>query len=186
MSDGPHKSLPMRNGWRKLAERAANSNFAPTEISEATRSCWQDNRHVSVEGKRRQCGICAACMLRRLSVHAAGLQEDKNTYVWADLAASSFEAAAPSTLARIEKVQKEYALAGTLQLDHLAWLKQSPLGEYVLKTNASRLEKPLKISNSEARANLDSLLSQHQKEWKSFVDSLGPRSFIRNWAEQSS
>jgi hypothetical protein len=35
MSDGPHKSLPMRNGWRKLAERAANTNFEPTEISEA-------------------------------------------------------------------------------------------------------------------------------------------------------
>jgi hypothetical protein len=29
------KSLPMREGWRKLAERAANTNFEPTEISEA-------------------------------------------------------------------------------------------------------------------------------------------------------
>src|SRR5260370_33778898 len=180
MSDGPHKSLPMRNGWRKLAERAANSNFGPSEISEATRSCWQDNRHVSVEGKRRQCGICAACMLRRLSVHAAGLQEDKNTYVWADLAASSFEAAAPSTLARIEKVQKEYALAGTLQLDHLAWLKQSPLGEYVLKTNDSRLKKPLKISNPEARPNHDSLLSKHQKESTPIWRSLAPSPCIQN------
>ena len=149
----------------------------------ATRSCWQDNRHASVDGKRRQCGICAACMLRRLSVHAAGLEEDKETYVWDDLTANTFEAAAPSTLMRIEKVQKEYALAGTLHLDHLAWLKQSPLGEHVLATNASRLEKPLKISNSEARANLDNLLSQHRREWKSFVNSLGPTSFIRNWAE---
>ena len=72
----------------------------------ATRSCWQDNRHVSVEGKRRQCGICAACMLRRLSVHAAGLQEDKDTYVWADLTASSFEAATPCSVTRVEKCRK--------------------------------------------------------------------------------
>jgi len=149
-----------------------------------TRSCWQDNRHVSVERKRRQCGICAACMLRRLSVHAAGLREDKDTYLWDNLTASSFEAAAPSGLRRIEKVQREYALAGTLHLDHLAWLKQSPLGEHVLKTNAWRLEKSLKITNSEARANLDNLLSQHQKEWKSFVNSLGSTSFIGKWAEQ--
>jgi hypothetical protein len=35
MRDGPHKSLPMRDGWRKLAKRAANTNFEPTEISEA-------------------------------------------------------------------------------------------------------------------------------------------------------
>jgi hypothetical protein len=149
-----------------------------------TRSCWQDNRHSSVDGKRRQCGICAACMLRRLSVHAAGLREDKNTYIWDDLSATSFEAAAPTNLARIEKVQREYALAGTLHLDHLAWLKQSPLGEQVLRTNASRLEKPLKLSTSEVRANLDNLLSQHKNEWTSFVGSLGPTSFIRNWTGQ--
>jgi 7-cyano-7-deazaguanine synthase in queuosine biosynthesis len=41
-----------------------------------TRSCWQDNRFVSFNSKRRQCGICAACMLRRLSVHFANLKED--------------------------------------------------------------------------------------------------------------
>ena len=39
----------------------------------STRSCWQSQRHVSVDGRKRQCGICAACMLRRMSVHAAGL-----------------------------------------------------------------------------------------------------------------
>jgi hypothetical protein len=58
------------------------------------------------------------------------------------------------------------------------------LGEQVLRTNASRLENPLKLSNSAVRANLDNLLSQHQKEWKSFVESLGRTSFIRNWAVQ--
>lgn len=45
-----------------------------------TRSCWQSSRQVSVLRRRRQCGICAACMLRRLSVHAASRQENKETY----------------------------------------------------------------------------------------------------------
>jgi hypothetical protein len=35
MSDGPHKSLPMPNGWRKLAERGANTNFGADEIGAA-------------------------------------------------------------------------------------------------------------------------------------------------------
>ncbi len=35
MSDGPHKSLPMRKGWRKLAERGANTNFDADEIGAA-------------------------------------------------------------------------------------------------------------------------------------------------------
>jgi hypothetical protein len=35
MSDGPHRSLPMRNHWRNLAERAAKAVFSPQEVSEA-------------------------------------------------------------------------------------------------------------------------------------------------------
>jgi hypothetical protein len=35
MSDGPHKSLPMRNGWRNLAKRGANTNFDAEEICAA-------------------------------------------------------------------------------------------------------------------------------------------------------
>ena len=41
-----------------------------------TRSCWQGPRHVSVSGQLRQCGICAACMLRRMSIHAIGRTEN--------------------------------------------------------------------------------------------------------------
>ena len=35
MSDGPHKSLNMPSGWRKLAERADNQAYAPEEVSDA-------------------------------------------------------------------------------------------------------------------------------------------------------
>ena len=65
-----------------------------------TRSCWQQNRQISVNGKARQCGICAACMLRRLTVHAAGQVEEANTYVWEDLRADTFEAGVSPDFAR--------------------------------------------------------------------------------------
>lgn len=35
MSDGPHRSLPMRRHWKDLAQRAAKSAFAPEEVCEA-------------------------------------------------------------------------------------------------------------------------------------------------------
>ncbi len=35
MSDGPHCSLPMRGGWKRLAEFGDNSAFAPAEVAEA-------------------------------------------------------------------------------------------------------------------------------------------------------
>jgi hypothetical protein len=149
-----------------------------------TRSCWQDNRHASVDGHRRQCGICAACMLRRLSVHAAGLSEPDGTYIWDDLKAHSFESGAASGVKKIEKVQREYAIAGTLHLDHLAGIKNSSTYSYGLKTSANLLGKALKISFADAETNLNRLLAQHQKEWKAFMKYLGPDSFIQNWTEQ--
>lgn len=35
MSDGPHKSLPMSRGWRKVAERADNDAFTAEDVSAA-------------------------------------------------------------------------------------------------------------------------------------------------------
>jgi hypothetical protein len=35
MSDGPHRSLPMRRGWQRVAESAANEAFGPDEIRDA-------------------------------------------------------------------------------------------------------------------------------------------------------
>jgi hypothetical protein len=35
MSDGPHRSLPMRRGWKRVAECGDNRAFAPEEVAEA-------------------------------------------------------------------------------------------------------------------------------------------------------
>jgi hypothetical protein len=35
MSDGPHRSLPMRFHWKDLAQRAAQSAFSPDEVRKA-------------------------------------------------------------------------------------------------------------------------------------------------------
>ena len=35
MSDGPHRSLPMRRHWKRVAERAANPNYVAAEVRDA-------------------------------------------------------------------------------------------------------------------------------------------------------
>ena len=35
MSDGPHRSLPMRPAWKKLAERADKAAFSAEEVRDA-------------------------------------------------------------------------------------------------------------------------------------------------------
>ncbi|MES0003085.1 hypothetical protein NKJ90_30705 [Mesorhizobium sp. M0051] len=59
-------------------------------------------------------------MLRRQSVHAAGFTEAANTYVWKDISVHDFEHGANGSLTKKTSALREYAVAGTLHLDHLA------------------------------------------------------------------
>lgn len=150
-----------------------------------TWSCWQQNRHVSVEGKRRQCGICAACLLRRLSVHGAGLSEPGKVYVWGNLSASNFEAGAVRSFERrkITGALWQYAIAGALHLDHLAHLRSSAASRGPLGLCAFQLGQSLGLPEADVGGKLDRLLAQHEKEWADFMESLGDSSFLRNWAK---
>jgi 7-cyano-7-deazaguanine synthase in queuosine biosynthesis len=148
-----------------------------------TWSCWQQTRQVSVDRKKRQCGICAACLLRRMSVHAAGLTEAKETYVWENLGARTFEAGVAASFPKnkITGALREYAIAGTLHLDHLAQLRKSQANSGMLGLFSFQLSRPLGLVEAEVSAKLDRLLNQHEEEWKDYMGSLGNDSFLGNW-----
>lgn len=150
-----------------------------------TWSCWQQNRQVSVDHKKRQCGICAACMLRRLSVHAASLTESPQVYVWENLSAPTFVAGAAPKFRHNSRGQFEYAIAGTLHLDHLAGFRHSAINRSVYELAVSKLSSSRGLTPSEIRGNLDRLLAKHEEEWKNFLLSLGKTSFVAKWAENS-
>lgn len=161
-----------------IAEYA--SIFDVAECLDA-RSCWQQSRHVSDGSHRRQCGICAACMLRRLSVHAAGLKEAQETYLWEDLSTPHFEGGAAKGFERITPALREYAIAGVLHLDHLAALRTSPVHTPGLKRHAHQLAKSQGLTAGDAELRLDALLASHSQEWQAFLQSLGSTSFVTNW-----
>jgi hypothetical protein len=123
-------------------------------------------------------------MLRRLSVHAAGLKEKKETYVWEDLSAKTFKAGAASGFkeSKITPAMREYAIAGALHLDHLAGILDSPANAPKLDLTAYQLGESFGISEEQARRKLNRLLHQNSREWKDFMDSLGKNSFIHEWA----
>jgi 7-cyano-7-deazaguanine synthase in queuosine biosynthesis len=175
--------------WNTKAETLAKymAECQPATWSD-TLSCWQQNRQVSVDHKRRQCGICAACMLRRMSVHAAGLTESKATYVWEDLDAKVFGEGAASSFpkSKITGKLRDYAIAGTLHLDHLAGLRASHADAQTLELNVFQLSRSLGIPEPDVQAKLNRLLSQHENEWKEFVHSLGKNSFVAKWAIHAS
>jgi hypothetical protein len=121
-------------------------------------------------------------MLRRLSVHAAGLSEPTDRYVWENLSASKFEDGVAHGFAKLTPALREYAIAGTMHMDHLAGLADSPRYQSTIRRNAAQIAKALDLSNEDAEMKLTSLLRRHRDEWHAFVESLGPDSFIRQWA----
>lgn len=149
-----------------------------------TRSCWKSAQWSSVEGGFRQCGVCAACMLRRLSVHAAGQFEPDDTYIAYDLSAASLEGAVPASFDKLNKSFREYAIAGTLHMDHLADLEGED-GAQVLRREALELAAALGLSAAEAEKNIKEMISRHASEWRAFVASLDERSFLHNWVRGS-
>ena len=156
--------------------------YGPDSGWAQTRSCWRDARQASVSGKRRQCGICAACMFRRMSVHAAGCTETKDTYVWEDLSAAEFEEGAAIAFKHTEKrSHHEYAIAATLYLNDLADYLSAD-NQSVFERQVSRLSQDLQIPKEEVRRKLERLLKAHKEEWQSFIHSLGPQSFVARWA----
>jgi hypothetical protein len=149
-----------------------------------TKSCWRDSRWSPLNGRKLQCGVCAACMSRRMSVHAAGLSEERDTYICEDLGALSFSAAIHPDFRRKSAAFEQYAIAGTLHLDHLADMAEEDARPSV-RRHAVLTGMALGLSAEEAEEKLRSLLERHAAEWDNFVNDLGSRSFIRKWTRAS-
>ena len=150
-----------------------------------TRSCWQGARQVSFEHKRRQCGVCAACMLRRLSMHAAGIEEPRANYIWEDLSVPEIEKGAVAGFTLMTPSLREHAIAGVLHLDHLASLSGSDIHGRAVARVARETGNALRLPAAEAEANLLALLVRHRAEWLEFQESLGPQSFVAKLAQVS-
>jgi len=159
-----------------LAEAAALPN--PPSWSD-TRSCWQQSRHASVDGRRRQCGICAACMLRRMSMFTAGLAESADAYIWENLSASTFEAGVAAGFTGITDSMREHAIAGVLHMDHLADLATASSAVRAVRRIARETAEVLHEDPVEIEGRLRSLLARHAAEWRRFLGALAPESFVR-------
>jgi 7-cyano-7-deazaguanine synthase in queuosine biosynthesis len=174
--------------WRTKGETLRQFiDACPDDAWASTWSCWQSQRQVSVDGRKRQCGVCAACMLRRMSIHAAGLVEPPERYVWERLTPRAFEDGAESSFrakGRITGALREYAIAGALHLDHLAALADNVVHDRALGVAAFHTGGALGLTPVEARGRLDRLLRQHNSEWEAFMLALGPDSFVADWALQ--
>lgn len=145
-----------------------------------THSCWQQRFNVCIDGQRRQCGICAACLLRRMSLYAAGVTENPQTYTITDLQAGSYAEAMPPRF-RATRTLFEYGCIGARHLQQLADLANA--SDSALKAHAFELGQALGISVDSTLLQLKTMLSQHRREWNSFLNSQGENSFLNMWTK---
>jgi len=172
--------------WSTKGEtiKAASALASPPGWS-STRSCWQNSRQVSFAQQRRQCGICAACMLRRLSMHAAEVDEPTSNYIWEDLSAPDIASGAVPGFTLMTKALREHAIAGVLHLDHLAALAGSTIHRRTTDRVAHETADALSIEPLEAEQKIHDLLARHRGEWLGFQSTLGPESFVSQLAQVS-
>jgi hypothetical protein len=160
--------------------------FVTTSTDDAwrtTRSCWRGNQWSSVGGKRRQCGVCAACLLRRLAVYSAGLTEPPETYICLDMTAPTLAGAVDPCFTKLNRTYREYAIAGVRHMYDLAAMAGDENRPDVVR-HAALLARALGLSPNHALTQLSRLLRNHAQEWKCFLDSLGPQSFVVKWSRR--
>jgi 7-cyano-7-deazaguanine synthase in queuosine biosynthesis len=150
----------------------------------STRSCWRNSQWISLDRKLRQCGACAACMLRRLSVHAAGLTEKPDAYICKDMNAPSVREAVDPRFTKCNAAFEQYALGGVLHLDDLAAMAGSD-EQAAIRRQAVLLAPAMNLGADEAERRLSALLARHALEWKNYLKDLDPHSFVKKWTRTS-
>ena len=147
-----------------------------------TRSCWQQRMNVRVDGKLRQCGLCAACLLRRMSMHSARVNEPINTYTFTDLSANHYKDAIPRD-SRVWQgnVMMQYGSVGARHLQQLADLAGQ--SDTSLRAHIFEIARATGASEQETCENLRMLLVQHAEEWSNFISAQGKFSFLYDWTK---
>lgn len=146
-----------------------------------SRSCWQ-SRITRFNNRKYQCGVCAACLLRRLSFYAAGVNDRLDDYVWQDLNAESLELSSPFFEGKERaSVVCDQASSAVIHFQRLADIKRSDLNETIFNSHVFELSKALSIEQEDCRYYLKRLLKQHSIEWQEFISSFKKGSFINLW-----
>lgn len=149
-----------------------------------TRSCWQQRMNVRGNGEVRQCGLCAACLLRRMSMHAAGVDEPISVYTFSDLTVPDYRDAKQGFNCNWQQDQMvQYGSVGIRHLQQLADLAEQP--ETALRRYVFEIAHATDASEVETKDNLKRLLLQHAEEWRGFINAQGKNSFLKDWTKGS-
>lgn len=147
-----------------------------------TMSCPR-GRKVCLNHRHVHCGVCASCLLRRQSLLAAGLDDPKEVYLWANLCAPRMsEATSPGSRAT-KPDDERHAKCGASDLAALGNLPGSDFGDKRIAHASAELEILEGAEMEDVSRKLRRLLVAHREEWQTFVAAQKGESFLKKWLE---
>ena len=148
----------------------------------STRSCWQKRFIVNTDSSQRQCGLCVSCLLRRLSMHTAGISEESGTYTISDLSVPDVNKVLSVISREVNRnTMMEYGIVGARHLQQLADMADRPDSE--LRACVSEIAEATGITDGETLNKLKILLVTHAQEWQAFLSAQGEQSFLKSWVQ---
>jgi len=140
-------------------------------------SCALDSRQGF--GKKLHCGICTNCLLRRVSLHAAGITDHNDKYYYINLDGRSLEEmSAGKGVHRENKSHLDIAFHAVQSMERFAKLATTK-DTFEVKMHAYELSEIDFCAEEEALLGMNSLLKTHKYEWDSFLSGLSPKSWLR-------
>lgn len=173
-----HPALFLTKG--EVLSQLASQSPTPNDWLAAHRSCSYDARHSSQDKKSLHCGLCGNCLLRRVALQSANI-EDTTPYRAADLTATSFEGAFKGQLPRIHKSNHDVAFNSIRAMQRLADLASSPRNTRV-DSEIANIQRALDAPIQEVREKMEHFLQQHRKEWTQFLEKCGSKSWVADLA----
>ena len=146
------------------------------------KSCSYDRRNTSKDHKAIHCGFCGNCLLRRVSVLAAGIEEDATPYLVTRLDAETFEEAlAGSGRERNFKSFRDVAHNAARSMQRLADVATGSQKIH-FAAEVEGLAHYQGLSTREVEEQLRNLVTCHREEWENFVARVGQSSWLTEFA----
>jgi hypothetical protein len=146
-------------------------------------SCSYDARHAHDRGRKVHCGVCGNCLLRRLSLHAAGLA-DSTPYKVSDLHAPTIDGTfGGGDLPREISAYRDVALNSARSMQRLAELADAPAAARVW-AEIDGVARYQARAIQEVKNDMFALLQQHRSEWAAFLGHCGQSSWVTRLARE--
>ena len=179
----PHFNQP--NLWRvkssllrALQERGVLSGW------HRTNSCSRNIQRDKGGNAPASCGLCGGCLLRRVSVAAAGI-DDLTDYFFADISRSSLSEMITCNPRRpLTSNDTDHSAHAVLNMAYLASVAEWPEDHAPWRQAVFDLSKSLNQPRATVEENLRDLLRQHQQEWRAFLRQLPWSSWIVQSAQE--